>query len=238
MGARQETAGVQGATGVAIPPHWGWWASRRPMTLAIGSGSPSPGRLMATPLGAGPSTTARPSSPPQTASSTTNPSPAGCGSTPCPRKGCSAVRSRSGRPPHQLLQPAPARARPPRHPPGGRGGGPGRRSAAHHGLLRQSLLRRLLSAEQVALLESAARTRVLPAHRSGLATLGHWLDGLLARTHQAPEMLCHPAAVHALEQELVMGLVGGVRLPRARVAGPGLPAPPRFRPGRRVHPPC
>ena len=83
-------------------------------------------------------------------------------------------------------------------------------------LLRQSLLRRLLSAEQVALLESAARTRVLPAHRSGLATLGHWLDGLLARTHQAPEMLCHPAAVHALEQELVMGLVGGVRLPEGR----------------------
>jgi transcriptional regulator GlxA family with amidase domain len=29
-------------------------------------------------------------------------------------------------------------------------------------------------------------------------------------------MLCHPAAVHALEQELVMGLVGGVRLPEGR----------------------
>jgi AraC-like DNA-binding protein len=92
-------------------------------------------------------------------------------------------------------------------------------------LLRVSLLRRLLSAEQVALLESAARTRVLPAHRSALATLGHWLDGLLARTHQAPEMLCHPAAVHALEQELVMGLVRAVRLP----AGRELPGPASLR---------
>ena len=92
-------------------------------------------------------------------------------------------------------------------------------------LLRLSLVRRLLSAEQSALLEVAARTRVLPAPRSALATLGQWLDGLLARAHQAPEMLRHPAAVQALEQELVMGLVGAVRLPEGR----DLPAPASLR---------
>jgi AraC-like DNA-binding protein len=92
-------------------------------------------------------------------------------------------------------------------------------------LLRLSLLRRLMSAEQVALLEAAARTRVLPAPRGALASLGHRLDGLLTRTHQAPEMLRHPAAVHALEQELVMSLMGAVCLPEGRA----LPAPASLR---------
>jgi len=92
-------------------------------------------------------------------------------------------------------------------------------------LLRLSLVRRLLSAEQMALLATAARCRVLPASPRAQAAIEHWLDGLIARTHRAPDMLQHPAAIDALERELVLGLIGAVELP----VGRDLPGPASLR---------
>jgi AraC-like DNA-binding protein len=92
-------------------------------------------------------------------------------------------------------------------------------------LLRLSLLRRLLSAEQMAAIEAAARNHLLPASPMAVGRLGQGLDGILARTHQAPEMLRHPAVVYALERELVMGLLGAVHLPERCER----PAPRAFR---------
>jgi AraC-like DNA-binding protein len=91
--------------------------------------------------------------------------------------------------------------------------------------LRLSLLRRLLAAEHMAAIEAAARNHLLPASPMAVGRLGQWLDGILARTHQSPEMLRHPAAVDALERELVMGLMGQVHLSDRREE----PAPRAFR---------
>jgi len=74
-------------------------------------------------------------------------------------------------------------------------------------LIRKTLLRRYLSAQGYAALEAAALSRLLPADAETLAALAARLRGLLTRTHGAPEMLRHPAAVATLETELVTGLV-------------------------------
>jgi AraC-like DNA-binding protein len=79
-------------------------------------------------------------------------------------------------------------------------------------LIRQTLLRRYLSAEQYAGLEAAASSRLLPAGAETQAELADWLTGLLTRTHGAPEMLRHPAVIAALETELVNGLARILRL--------------------------
>lgn len=92
-------------------------------------------------------------------------------------------------------------------------------------LLRLSLLRRLLSAEQMATIEAAARSHLLPASPIAVGRLGQWLDGILARTHQSPALLRHPAAVDAIERELVVGLMGQVHLSDRREQ----PAPRAFR---------
>ena len=85
-------------------------------------------------------------------------------------------------------------------------------------LLRQSLLRRYLDIEQVATLESAAATHLLPACNKTVTRLGAWLTELLGRTHRAPEMLRHPAAVESVERELVTGLADALQLRKPRRA--------------------
>jgi AraC-like DNA-binding protein len=84
-------------------------------------------------------------------------------------------------------------------------------------LLRQSLLRRYLSVERVAALESAAAAHLLPACTKTVTRLGAWLTELLARTHRAPEMLRHPAAVESLELELVTGLADALQPREAKM---------------------
>jgi AraC-like DNA-binding protein len=79
-------------------------------------------------------------------------------------------------------------------------------------LIRQDLLRRCLTPERVAALESAASNRLLPTSANTVIGLGNWLSGLLMRTHGAPEMLRHPAAVATLEAELVTGISGALSL--------------------------
>ncbi len=83
-------------------------------------------------------------------------------------------------------------------------------------LMRLSLLRRVLSPEQTALLEAGAAAHLLPAPAGAVERIGVWLNGILARTHGAPEMLRFPAATQALERELVLGLVGAIALPERR----------------------
>jgi AraC family ethanolamine operon transcriptional activator len=85
-------------------------------------------------------------------------------------------------------------------------------------LLRQSLLRRYLDIEQVATLESAAATHLLPACNKTVTHLRAWLTELLRRTHKAPEMLRHPAAVESVERELVAGLADALQLRKPRRA--------------------
>jgi AraC-like DNA-binding protein len=77
-------------------------------------------------------------------------------------------------------------------------------------LLRLSLLRRVLPPAQAGLLEAGAAAQVLPASSATLRALGRWLNGFLARVHSSPEMLRHPAAVVALERELVLGLAARI----------------------------
>ena len=48
-----------------------------------------------------------------------------------------------------------------------------------------------------------------------LSALAAGCEAILARTHKAPEMLRHHAAVQTLERELVLGLAGLVNLPEA-----------------------
>ena len=80
-------------------------------------------------------------------------------------------------------------------------------------LMRLTLLRHHLTAEQVVRLEAGAAAHLLPVPSETMERLGRWLDELLARAHRAPGMLDHPAAVHALEEELITGLAGAVVLP-------------------------
>ncbi len=82
-------------------------------------------------------------------------------------------------------------------------------------LIRLTLLRRLLPAEQAAALAAAAQGHWLAASPLLIKRLGRRLEGILARTHRAPEMLRHRAAVQTLERELVLGLVGMLELPKA-----------------------
>ena len=91
-------------------------------------------------------------------------------------------------------------------------------------LIRQTLLRQHLSSERVAALERAAYSRLLPTSAETLAGLGTWLMGLLTRTHVAPEMLRHPAAVATLETELAIGISGALSLREG-----GRRAPPSLR---------
>lgn len=83
-------------------------------------------------------------------------------------------------------------------------------------LVHLSLLREIFPAEQAFLLEAGAAARLLPASGQSLVDLGNWLNGLLARVHGSPEMLRHPAAVRALEREIVLGLVAHIELPECR----------------------
>jgi AraC family transcriptional regulator, ethanolamine operon transcriptional activator len=85
-------------------------------------------------------------------------------------------------------------------------------------LVHLALLRQILPVERASRLEAGAAARVLPASRQATQGLGRWLNALLARVHRSPEMLQHPAAIRALERELVLGLV-------ARIELPGPPAP-------------
>ncbi len=78
-------------------------------------------------------------------------------------------------------------------------------------LLRLSLVRRYLGVERVAALVSAAATHLLPACTKTVTRLGAWLTELLGRTHKAPEMLRHPAAVESLERELVTELADALQ---------------------------
>jgi AraC-like DNA-binding protein len=82
-------------------------------------------------------------------------------------------------------------------------------------LIRLTLLRHLLPAEQAAGLAAAVREHCLAASAVLIKRLGRWLQGILRRTHEAPEMLRHRAAVQTLERELVLGLAGLLDLPRA-----------------------
>jgi len=77
-------------------------------------------------------------------------------------------------------------------------------------LVQRLLLRQHLPPEQVELLEAGAAARVLPACAETVRGLGLWLNGLLARVHGSPEMLRYPAAVLALERELVLGFAAHV----------------------------
>jgi AraC-like DNA-binding protein len=77
-------------------------------------------------------------------------------------------------------------------------------------LVQRLLLRQHLPPEQVDLLEAGAAARVLPAGAETVRGLGLWLNGLLARVHGSPEMLRYPAAVLALERELVLGFAAHV----------------------------
>jgi AraC family transcriptional regulator, ethanolamine operon transcriptional activator len=79
-------------------------------------------------------------------------------------------------------------------------------------LIRLALLRRLLSGEQLARLEAAAGSHCLAVSPEVVQRLGRWLNAILTRTHQAPEMLRHTAAVQTLERELVVRLAGALTL--------------------------
>jgi AraC-like DNA-binding protein len=83
-------------------------------------------------------------------------------------------------------------------------------------LIRLTLLRRLLSGGQLERLEAAAGSHCCPASPALIGRLGRWLNGILRRTHGSPAMLQHPAAVQALERELVMGLAQALELPLGR----------------------
>ncbi|AUB84828.1 AraC family transcriptional regulator [Candidatus Thiodictyon syntrophicum] len=83
-------------------------------------------------------------------------------------------------------------------------------------LVQRSLLCRHLPPEQVELLEAGAAARVLPACAETVRGLGRWLNGILARVHGSPEMLRYPAAVVALERELVLGFAARVLPPECR----------------------
>jgi AraC-like DNA-binding protein len=87
-------------------------------------------------------------------------------------------------------------------------------------LIRQTLLRRHLSAERYAALEAAAPNRSLPADTETVGALAAWLTGLLDRTHGAPEMLRHPAIIATLETELVTGLSRTPSLPEGERRAP------------------
>ena len=88
-------------------------------------------------------------------------------------------------------------------------------------LVQRFLLNQHLPPEQVELLEAGAAARVLPARAETVRGLGRWLNGVLARVHGSPEMLRYPAAVLALERELVLGFAARV-LPKEC---PTLPKP-------------
>lgn len=88
-------------------------------------------------------------------------------------------------------------------------------------LIRLTLLRRLLPAEQGTGLEAAAKRRCLAASPLLVKRLVRRLEGILVRTHCAPQMLRHRAAVETLEAELVHTLGDALR----RTAAHGTPAP-------------
>ena len=208
--------GVPGATGAAGPPRWGWWASRRPTTLATGSGSPNPGRCWRR-------RSARPLPQPQDLPRhpQLHPLPRvlrqpAAGPRPVPGRDALLCGPGPVRGPHQLLQPGFARARPADHAAGRRGGGPGGRPAAYHGPAASE------PAAPACRRKVGHRWSPRPGPGCCLPTAapwqpwGHWPDGLLGRTTRAPEMLRHPAAVDSLEQELVTGLAGALQLRGAR----------------------
>jgi AraC-like DNA-binding protein len=79
-------------------------------------------------------------------------------------------------------------------------------------LIRLGLLRRLLAEPHWVRLERAAATRRLDLSPRTRQRLAGWLGALLDRVHGAAAMLEHPAAVDALEGELVQGLSEALEL--------------------------
>ena len=77
------------------------------------------------------------------------------------------------------------------------------------------LIRSALPEEVVAHLERAAHTYLLPAGTETVAAFGAWLLGLLEQVQRHPEMLRHPAAVRAIEQDLIHRLAGSIQIPVA-----------------------
>ena len=82
-------------------------------------------------------------------------------------------------------------------------------------LIDLSLIRSTLPEEEVAHLERAAHTYLLPAGTETVAAFGAWLLGLLEQVQRHPEMLRHPAAVRAIEQDLIHRLAGSIQIPVA-----------------------
>jgi AraC family ethanolamine operon transcriptional activator len=70
-------------------------------------------------------------------------------------------------------------------------------------------------------IERCALTRVLPAVPRARRALGTWLRHLLDRIHADPQFLAYPAAVAALESDLLEGLLRTLCLaaPRAQLDG-------------------
>ncbi|MBV5272713.1 MAG: AraC family transcriptional regulator [Lamprocystis purpurea] len=80
-------------------------------------------------------------------------------------------------------------------------------------LVQLFLLDQHLPPEQAGLLKAGAEANLLPAGTETVRGLGCWLNGILARVHGSPEMLRYPAAVAALERELVLGFAARVLPP-------------------------
>ena len=74
------------------------------------------------------------------------------------------------------------------------------------------LLRGSLSTEWVDKIESAAQRHVLPASGDAMHRLGVGLSALLDEARIRPEMLRHPAAVQAMQQEVLAMIVQTLNL--------------------------
>ena len=82
-------------------------------------------------------------------------------------------------------------------------------------LIDLSTIRSALPEDVVAHLERAAHAYLLPAGAETVAAFGAWLLGLLDQVQRHPEMLRHPAAVQAIEQDLIHRLAGSIQIPVA-----------------------
>ena len=219
MGARQDTAGRSGANGGGNPAALGMVGIQETYDPCHWERVSQPWEVMATPLGAGPFLNRK------TFLATPNCilyhesfgvglrvhalSPEGMF--------CCAVQVRSGHRTSYFNRPLHERGLPVTL--------PGAAEAVIEAgqehimiLLRQSLLRRHLGVERMAALESVAATHLLPPGNKTLRRLGAWLTDILGRTHRAPEMLRHQAAVESLERELVTGLADALQPRKPRMA--------------------
>lgn len=90
-------------------------------------------------------------------------------------------------------------------------------------LLTSELVQRHLTSSQAALLEVAAKTRLLPAARDMVDALRCYLLDTLEYSHRWPAMLRHPPALWVLEQDLVSRILAAVELPSTETSRPALP---------------